>query len=155
MSDIRLERDFSASPERLFEVVTSGAEMLSWWLPDGFSMPDSALDFTQVGPWHTKMVSPEGKVFKVSGQVTKVAPLAMVGFTWGWHDEADQRGVESHVTFTIQKTAKGAKLIIDHRALPAGEAAADHTTGWGKMYDRIARQLNKTDQPTQKETQNG
>lgn len=146
MSDIRLEREFGVSPGRLFEVVTSAAEVLNWWCPDGFEMPDPALDFTRKGPWQTKMISPEGKVFKVSGQVTKVSPIEMVGFTWAWHDEADQRGAESHVTFRVTQTAKGAKLVIDHRALPEGKAGADHTTGWGKMYDRIAHHLSTIDQ---------
>ena len=154
MSDIRLERDFSVSPARLFEVVTSSTEVVNWWCPEGFEMPDPELDFTQLGPWHAEMTSPEGKVFKVSGRVIKVEPPKRVGFTWGWHDEADQRSAESHVTFTVQKTAKGAKLVIDHRALPEGEAAADHTSGWGKMYDRIALHLSTTEQPGEKETYN-
>ena len=155
MSDIRLERDFSVSPARLYDVVTSGAEVLNWWLPEGFSMPDPMLDFTRKGPWQAKMISPEGKVFKVSGQVTKVEPLKKVGFTWGWHDDADQRGAESHVTFSVEQTAKGAKLVIDHRALPDGEAAADHTTGWGKMYERIERHLSSDEQNTEAEVNYG
>lgn len=155
MSDIRLDREFSVSPARLFEVVTSGDEVLHWWLPEGFSMPDPALDFTRSGPWCARMISPEGKVFKVSGQVTKVEPQQRVCFTWGWHDDADQRGVESHVIFSVEKTVKGAKLIIDHRGLPDDEAAKDHTSGWGKMYERITRQLSTTDQQAEEGTHNG
>ena len=56
------------------------------------------------------MISPEGKVFKVYGQVIKVEPPKRVGFTWGWHDDADQRGVEIYVTFTNEQTPKGAIL---------------------------------------------
>jgi uncharacterized protein YndB with AHSA1/START domain len=155
MSDLRLEREFPVSQVRLFQVVTTHAELLNWWLPDGFTMPDEHLDFTREGSWHVAMISAEGKVFKVSGQVTKVQASEMVGFTWGWHDEDGVRGAESHVTFTIQQTATGAKLIIDHRELPTDEVAADHTTGWGKMFARIERHLNTTNQLATKENNNG
>lgn len=74
---------------------------------------------------------------KMSGQVTSYDPPRSVGFTWAWHDDQDQRGHESHVTFTIEETAEGARLVIDHRALQSEEAAAGHKWGWDSSTSRI------------------
>jgi len=142
MSDIRLEREFGVSPQRLFEVVSSHADVLQWWGHEGWTMRDEQLDFSRVGPWHSAMISEEGNLYKMSGQVTKVQPFEMIGFTWGWHDAQDQRGAESHVTFTIQATAKGAKLVIDHRELPTVDSAAQHARGWGSPLGRLEKLLN-------------
>ena len=142
MSDIRVEREFNVTPQRLFEVVTTNAGLLQWWGHDGWTMRDQQLDFSRIGPWHSAMLSEEGNLFKMSGHVTKVEPVHTIGFTWGWHDADDQRGAESHVTFTIVESAKGAKLIIDHRELATDDIAAQHAKGWGGPLAKLERLLN-------------
>ena len=81
MSDIRLEREFGVPPERLFEVVTTNAELLRWWGHEGWTMQDQQLDFSAEGPWHSAMISDEGNLYKMSGQVTRVQPFEVIGFT--------------------------------------------------------------------------
>lgn len=142
MSDIRLERTFNVSPERLFEALSSRALLVQWWGHDGMTLPDENLDFSRLGPWHSEMLSDEGNRFKMSGQVTRVDPPNAIGFTWGWHDTDDQRGAESHVTFTVVETLTGSKLIIDHRELPSDEVAARHSAGWNGPMTRLDQFLN-------------
>lgn len=143
MPDIRLERTFNVNPERLFEVITSHAMLVQWWGHDGMTLPEEQLDFSRLGPWYSVMISDEGNRFKMSGQVTRVDPPSTIGFTWGWHDPDDQRGDESHVTFTVVEVAAGSKLIIDHRELPSEEVAARHATGWAGPMARLERFLNE------------
>ncbi len=141
MSDIRLEREFKVSPARLFYVLTSDAQVLQWWGHDGWVMQDAQLDFTRTGPWYSVMLGEDGTLFKMSGVVTKVQPVETIGFTWAWHDGDDVRGHESHVTFTIQETSTGSKLVIDHRDLPTDENAASHARGWASPLGRLERLL--------------
>lgn len=141
MADIRLEREFTASPARLFEVISSHAMLIQWWGHDGMTLPEEQLDFSKPGPWYAVMLSGEGNRFKMSGQVTRVDQGHSIGFTWGWHDDDDQRGAESHVTFTVVETGIGSKLIIDHRELPSEEVAAGHSEGWNGPLTRLARFL--------------
>ena len=143
MPDICLERIFKVSPERLFEVLSSHAMLIQWWGHDGMTLPEEHLDFSKLGPWHSVMLSNEGNRFKMSGQVTRIEPPNTIGFTWGWHDTDDQRGPESHVTFTVVETADGAKLIIDHRELPTDEIAARPASGWAGPMARLERFLNE------------
>ncbi|WP_299847164.1 SRPBCC domain-containing protein [uncultured Roseovarius sp.] len=130
MADIQITREFQVSPERLFRAVTEQAEILNWWGHDGMTIPARTLDFTRLGPWFSEMIGKDGTRYKLSGQVTHVTPPSSVGFTWGWHDAEDQRGAESHVTFTVEATEQGARLIVDHRELPGDDVAGRHETGW-------------------------
>lgn len=137
MTDLRLQRDYKVTPERLFAAVTSRAELLQWWGPEGMDVPEDDMDFTRTGPWYSVMRNSEGQRYKVSGHVTHVSPPKSVGFTWAWHDDKDARGAESHVTFTIEKTDTGARLVIDHRELGDDEISANHESGWSSSLRKL------------------
>lgn len=142
MTDLRLEREFNVTPERLFEVVSTRAGLLQWWGTEETSIVDHELDFSRTGPWFSTMGAADGQQYKMSGQVTHFDPPKSVGFTWGWHDDADQRGLESHVTFTVAETASGSRLIIDHRQLDNDEQAGRHEMGWAATMRNLAKLLN-------------
>ncbi len=141
MADIQIIREFQVSPERLFQAVTERSELLNWWGHEGWTMPAESLTLSQIGPWFAEMFSQDGTRYKLSGQVTHVTAPVSVGFTWGWHDPEDQRGSESHVTFTVEPTEKGARLIVDHRELPSPEIAERHSAGWAGPLNRLERYL--------------
>jgi len=101
------------------------------------------MNFTRIGPWQSTMVNGDGQRFKVTGRVTHVDPPKSVGLTWAWHDDADERGHESHVTFTVRPHADGARLIVDHRGLADDEQAGRHTEGWTSSLNKIHAALAK------------
>jgi len=143
MPDVKLERDFPVPVETLFAYVTEPARLMEWFGPEGTFLADASMDFTRPGPWHAVMIGREsGNRFKVSGQVTQVRPLTSVGLTWGWHDDADRRGAESHVTFAVARTDTGSRLTIDHRDLADAEAVASHTAGWIATLAKLQRILH-------------
>ncbi|AXT28029.1 SRPBCC domain-containing protein [Ruegeria sp. AD91A] len=137
MADLKLEREFPVSPEELFAWISDGAKLLQWWGPEGMHVPEHNLDFSRTGPWYSVMENGEGQRYKVSGHVTHVDPPKSVGFTWGWHDDQDQRGAESHVTLSVAATESGAHLVLDHRELADAEAAANHNQGWTSSLRKL------------------
>ena len=140
MADLKLEREFPVDPETLFAWVSDGAKLLQWWGPEGMHVPEHNLDFSRKGPWYSVMQNAEGQQYKVSGHVTHVDPPNSGGFTWGWHDDQDQRGAESHVTFTVTASGAGSRLFLDHRELADAEAAANHTKGWTSSLRKLEAQ---------------
>ncbi|WP_170401079.1 SRPBCC family protein [Ruegeria arenilitoris] len=141
MADLKLEREFPTAPENLFAWISDGAKLLQWWGPEGMHVPEHDLDFSRLGPWYSVMQNAEGQQYKVSGQVTHVDPPNSVGFTWGWHDDQDQRGAESHVTLTVEPAGEGARLILDHRDLGDDEIAANHNQGWTSSLRKLEAQF--------------
>ena len=144
MSDIRLEREFNVTPERLFRAITEKAELSQWWGPETMRAVESTLDFTRPGPWFAVLLGEEGGRFKMSGQVTHVDAPRSVGLTWGWHDEDNRRGPESFVTLSVVETAAGARLIIDHRELPDDEIGAQHERGWISSVNSLAAYVQES-----------
>jgi len=142
MTDLRLERDFNVPPERLFAAVSAQSDLLQWWGPEGMFVPEGDLDFTRTGPWFSVMQGGDGQQYKVSGQVTHVDAPKSVGFTWGWHDDQDRRGAESHVVFTVMSTASGSRLILDHRELDDSEQSARHEGGWTSSLRKLTTLLS-------------
>lgn len=137
MADLRMEREFPVSPEKLYRFLTGSGEIVQWFGPEGVGVPDNQLDFSRLGPWYAVMSNSDGPFAKVSGQVTHVDPPQSVGFTWAWHDEDGARGAESHVTFTIMPTASGARLVLDHRGLDDSERSASHERGWASTLIKL------------------
>ncbi|WP_170451470.1 SRPBCC family protein [Ruegeria arenilitoris] len=141
MADLKLARDFPVSAETLFAWISEGTRLLQWWGPEGVEVPEHDLDFSRLGPWYSVMVNGEGQRFKVSGHVTHVDPPNSVGFTWGWHDDQDQRGAESHVTLAVEPTDTGARLILDHRDLGDDDVSANHESGWTSSLRKLEARL--------------
>jgi uncharacterized protein YndB with AHSA1/START domain len=141
MADLKLEREFPTTPENLFAWISDGAKLLQWWGPEGMHVPEHDLDFSRLGPWYSVMQNAEGQQYKVSGQVTHVDAPNSVGFTWGWHDDQDKRGAESHVTLTVEPAGEGARLILDHRELGDDEIAANHNQGWTSSLRKLEAQF--------------
>lgn len=141
MSDLSFQRDYPISAEALFAWVSDPDKLLKWWGPEGCHVPEHELDFTRTGPWYSVMQNAEGQQFKVSGHVTHCDPPKSVGFTWGWHDDDDRRGAESHVILSVQATETGARLTLDHRELADADAAANHERGWLSSLRKLDAQL--------------
>lgn len=142
MTDLRLEREFPVSPEKLFDWISSPGKLLKWWGSEGMHLSAYNLDLSRTGPWYSVLKNDEGQQYKMSGHVTHVDPPKSVGFTWGWHDPEDNRGAESHVTFTVVATATGSRLLIDHRDLGDDEISTNHERGWSSALRKLSAHLS-------------
>lgn len=139
MNEVVLKRHFRAGIEKVFAYVSEPEKVIEWWGPEGVTVPRANLGFNRTGPWHSEMHAPDGTVYKVSGEVTKVDPPNMVGFTWGWHDDADARGHESHVMIELTATETGTDFVLIHRDLADAESAERHNEGWTSSIGRLER----------------
>jgi len=144
MTDVVLERLLPAAVERVFDFVTRRQNVLTWWGPEGSSLPDEALDFSRPGPWHSVFINADGRRYKVSGHVTRVEKPNLVAFTWGWHDDTDKRGQESHVMIEISAAGPDStRLVLRHADLPDDEATRHaHGVGWTSALNKLERALS-------------
>jgi len=138
MSELKIERTFPVSPEQVFAFVTQTDHLLKWWGPEGVSMKEHNLDLSRRGAWSSTLVNSQGALHKMSGEVVAVDPPNSVEFTWGWHDDKDERGYESRVRFEVRRDRDGGTLFtLTHSGLTDDEAAANHTKGWTSALRKL------------------
>ena len=138
MTDLSLERVFPAPLEQVFSYISKTENLLKWWGPEGVHIPEHTLNFEATGPWFSVMKNDAGQIFKVSGQVTHIDAPNSINLTWAWHDDADVRGDESHVTMTLTPDEDGGtRLILTHADLANDEAAANHNEGWTSSLRKL------------------
>jgi len=143
MSNLRLERTFKADPETVFAFITQPEHLLKWWGPEGMTIPEYDLNFTQKGPWSTVFVGSQGQRHKVTGEVLEVDPPSFVELTWGWHDDDDQRGHSSTVRLEVASNGNGGtSFALIHTGLPSEETAQHHNQGWSSSLVKLERIAN-------------
>ena len=140
MSELRIERQFAASPQTVFDFITKKDNLLKWWGPESMSIEGDNLDFCKPGPWASVMVNAEGGRYKVTGEVVSVEPHEAVELTWAWHDENDDRGHESHVRFEVKNDGRGGSIFtLIHSNLADEESVTNHNMGWTSSFKKLER----------------
>lgn len=140
MSSLTIERTFPVDRAKVYAFVTQTDYLSQWWGPEEMTLTEYELDFTKPGPWSCTKVNAEGKQHKVSGQVVAVDPPNSIEFTWGWHDDQDERGNESIVRFELNVVDTGATHFqITHTELPNDISATNHNRGWVSSLRKLER----------------
>ena len=137
--ELSLERLIALPPERLFALWTEPGLIVKWWGPEGFGIPDCALDVRVGGRWRTVMRSPEGKHLTVGGIYRVIEPPRRLVFTWAWEDERGQPGHETEVTVTFEPAPGGTRLLLRQQEFETKESRDGHRQGWSSSFDCLAR----------------
>ena len=81
MSELIIERNFAAKPKAVFEFITKGEHLHKWWGPEGITIAENDLDFTEIGPWSSVMVNADGKRALGPGDID--AAITCLWQAWG------------------------------------------------------------------------
>jgi len=136
---LRIERLIAAPPERVFALWTEPRELVKWWGPEGFEVPQHALDVRPDGKWRTTMRSPQGTLHTVSGVYRAIEPPRRLVFTWGWDDDNGMRGHETEVTVTFEPAPGGTRLTLLQQTFQDQDARDKHSLGWNSSFDCLAQ----------------
>lgn len=138
---VRVTRQFSASPERVFDAWFD-PEMLGRWM-FGPAVRDEeilriAFDARVGGTFSFLVRRGEDEIDHVGTYRQIERPRKLV-FTWGVASEA---GDESVVTIDITPQGAGCELTLTHEMDPKWKEYAERTqAGWTKMIDVLGKAL--------------
>lgn len=142
MSELRIERGYAVTPERLFAFVTETANLLQWWGPEGTSVAEENLDLGRPGPWSLVLVNPNGR-FAMRGVVKAVTPPHSVEFTMNVPgDEVN----DSTVRFEIAPDGKGGSRFTLIQSGITDEMVEMGKHGWGSTLARLERLMRVANQ---------
>jgi uncharacterized protein YndB with AHSA1/START domain len=122
------ERQFAASPERIFHAWTS-AEELNLWSAPGPTVARADVDLRVGGRFSIAMEASDGVAHLVRGTYREIDPPRKLVYTWQW--ESIPGFPETLVTVEFRPRPNGGTdLVLTHEDLPDEDARERHEHGW-------------------------
>jgi uncharacterized protein YndB with AHSA1/START domain len=141
---LRLEREFAAPPEAVFDAWTNPEVLRRWWAaqPSGTS-PGCEVDLRVGGRYRMRMQDEEGgEVHAVSGEFHEVERPTRLVYSWCWDGtHGPHPGHVSVVTVEFHPTPGGTLVSLDHSGLATEESAVRHAQGWNGALDNLAGRI--------------
>lgn len=126
---LRIERDFRAPIEKVFEALTNPEHARQWWGPESVNVSEIDFDLSVGGAWCATMVDPEGGQYTAAGEFTIIERPDRLAYTWGWLEEG-VRGHETTVDIRLMKIEGGTRLTLVHSVFETEAERDDHGEGW-------------------------
>jgi uncharacterized protein YndB with AHSA1/START domain len=136
---LRMQRDFHASAQAVFDAWTSEEVMRRWWhAGHDWETPVVEVDLRVGGKIRVVMRDPhKGVEYGGGGKYLEIDPPKRLVFTWYWDDYPTRQLIE--IEF---EEADGVTTVrFTHHDLWDEEALRSHEDGWGTVFDNLERTL--------------
>jgi len=129
---LRIERDFRAPIEKVFEALVNPDYASQWWGPEGIEATIHEMDAREGGRYHIAMKGEEN-TYIVQGVFQVVARPSRLVYTWGWVEDG-VRGHETIVEICLTKIEGGTRLNLVHALFESIEDRDAHSDGWSSTF---------------------
>src|SRR5258708_16125851 len=148
-----IERSYRTTPERLFAAFADPAKKRLWFgESDSHEVQEFEMDFRPGGIERTRYRFKEGTPFPGTsltndGTYQDIVPNHRVVMASAM-TLADKRISASLLTFEFLPTDKGTDLIFTHQGVffEGSDGPQMREGGWRTLFERLARELTRTDQ---------
>ena len=136
---LNITRTYQASAERVFDAWTSAEVMRRWWQVErAWTTSEAEVDLRVGGAVRVVMHNPEkDEDYGGGGLYTEIERPHRLAFTWLW--DGDTRRTLIEIDF--EESGGATTVTFTHSALWDEEAVRDHTDGWTKILENLARTL--------------
>ena len=124
---LNLEREFSVSPQRLFDAISEGVLFLSC----GFDQDTMKIDFRVGGKYWMQFNGDSD----VAGEFLEIVPGKKVVFTWG--------EMNTKVTALIEAKGTSALLKLTHELIPDAYWHDRFQGGWTHGFNHLSEKISK------------
>ncbi len=134
--DAVVTAELPASPQRVFEALTS-SEITKWWVREGvFDTREWSGDVRAGGKWRASGVG-RGNPYTLEGEYLEVdAPKKLV-HTW----QVSGVPVVMSVTYELQPAERGTRVTLYHAGCPTQDVHDATRIGWETSFDALRRLL--------------
>ena len=140
MTSLTLVRRIKASPDIVFEAVTTAEGIAHWWGPDAGPVLLSESDPRVGGSYRLRFRTLPGAEHECSGEFLEIVRPQLVVLSWNWKDGLPEPG-ESRVQFTLKAVSEGTELTLIHSQLRDEEGRVSHTDGWTGALNKLQAHL--------------
>lgn len=141
ISDLRLSRVISASPDRVFDLWTRPEELKKWWGPDNVRCISAEVDLRVGGLYRIGNEMPDRTVVWISGRFQRIERPTLLQFSWSAEPGSK---IAECVTVGFARHERGTLLTVVHSRIASQVLRDSHRQGWiGCLdgLDRYARML--------------
>lgn len=136
---LEIERHIKATPEKVFDAWTKPEQLVKWWGPEGFNVPEHVISVVKGGGWRTVMRSPEGTLHTCAGVYRTIDRPNRLEFTWAWEQEDGKPGHETLVAVTFEPADGGTRMRLVQKTFESATARDGHRGGWTSSFDCLER----------------
>lgn len=138
--ELRIERQFAYSPEKVFEAWLQPEQLAVWMGPsDDINVSDVEVDAVEGGSYRMHFNEADGTVHKLKGIYQTIKRYTKLVFTWIWIDPVYGDDAETLVTIEFEPTEKGTKLILLHQRFTQVDSRDRHNDGWSGTLDKFEK----------------
>ena len=136
------EIEIPASPQRLFDALTT-CELERWWgSPSTYRMRQWHADLRDGGKWHVNVCLPDGTSRPADGQFLSIDAPHSVTLTrrYNWDHPTMGRTV-TRVTYRFNPAGNATRVTVRHDGFSTPEAAEEHAAGWERVLEWLREHL--------------
>ncbi|APR85356.1 Hypothetical protein A7982_10705 [Minicystis rosea] len=124
--------EIAASPERVFQALTSPEEVVRWWGSDEtYRTTGWTTDLRVGGKWRANGQGSDGEPFAVEGEFLEIDPPRKLSQTW---KPAWDGGNVTTLTYYLEPTAEGTRVTVRHEGFAGRpESCRSHGMGWEQV----------------------
>jgi uncharacterized protein YndB with AHSA1/START domain len=131
--------ELGASPERVFQALTS-REIVDWWVNPGvFDTREWSGDVRVGGKWRASGIA-RGKPYTLEGKFVEVDPPRKLEHTWHM---VGAPGAPSTVSYLLEPMVGGTRLTVHQSGIPTSDEREGNRNGWRTSFDRLAEILSR------------
>ena len=133
-----VRRQFSATPDRVFDAWTQADQLTQWWGPAGVTCPQAEVDLRVGGSYRIVNRLPDGGLIHIVGEFVRIERPTLLVYSWLVEPG---NGEKSLVTVRFAAHGADTALTISHSRIGSTETRDDHARGWSGCLDGLARFL--------------
>ena len=143
MSGLKLVRQIAATPERVFDAISTAEGIAHWFGPDAGPVLISEMSSRVGGRFRVRFRMLDQSEHECTGKILELTRPTHLLMTWEWIGR-DSDG-DSRVEFTLRAnfTRNGINLY-PHTQLPSEQAARSHEHGWNGALDKLERRFRRS-----------
>jgi uncharacterized protein YndB with AHSA1/START domain len=138
--------EIAASPERVFQALTS-AEIVNWWVRPGvFDTREWSGEVRAGGKWRASGIA-RGQPYVLEGEFIEVDPPRKLVHTWHFPGDPEP---PTTVTYRLEWVNEKTRLTIVHSGFRAGRSTENTSLGWETSLRKLTEILSGQAQAQQR-----
>ena len=124
---------FDAKPEIVFKAWTNKKDFVSWYGPEGFTVPFCEMDVRIGGAWRACIKSPQGEEYWMQGKYVEITHPSRLVFTYEDGSGKANMG-ETIITISFKPIGNKTEMVFRQTNFPTAELRDSHYGGWSGAF---------------------